>query len=356
MKHYEFTPDYHNVILAAQNKAAPRIPLYEHLIGARMMTELLGRNPYDRMASDDETAREAGFADYWEFWKLMGYDTASFECCISSILPGGGALGSHADPVIKNRADFERYPWDKLPDMYFEAFEPHFRALEKTCPEGMKAIGGVGNGVFECVQDLVGYIDLCFLKEDDPALYAELFRQMGDVQIQIWSRFLKECSGAYCVLRFGDDLGFNSSTLLSRDDVCRHVLPQYRRITDLVHDTGRPFLLHSCGNLFGVFDDIIEIANIDAKHSNEDSIAHFTVWVDRYGDRIGNFGGIDTDVICRQSPEFISAYVKDCLSRVEGHGGIAFASGNSIPDYVSTEGYLAMVETVRDWRGDRALD
>lgn len=42
MKHYEFTPDYHNVVLAAQNKAAPRIPLYEHLIGARMMTELLG--------------------------------------------------------------------------------------------------------------------------------------------------------------------------------------------------------------------------------------------------------------------------------------------------------------------------
>ena len=48
----------------------------------------------------------------------------------------------------------------------------------------------------------------------------------------------------------------------------------------------------------------------------------------------------------------IRAYVIDCLEKVKGHGGIAFASGNSIPDYVPTEGYLAMVDTVRQWRGD----
>lgn len=57
-------------------------------------------------------------------------------------------------------------------------------------------------------------------------------------------------------------------------------------------------------------------------------------------------------MLCRQSPEFIREYVLDCLRRVDGCGGIAFASGNSIPDYVPTEGYLAMVETVRNWRGD----
>ena len=31
-------------------------------------------------------------------------------------------------------------------------------------PEGMKAIGGVGYGIFECVQDLVGYEDLCYMR------------------------------------------------------------------------------------------------------------------------------------------------------------------------------------------------
>ena len=27
----------------------------------------------------------------------------------------------------------------------------------------MKAIGGPGNGIFECVQDVVGYTNLCYL-------------------------------------------------------------------------------------------------------------------------------------------------------------------------------------------------
>ena len=51
----------------------------------------------------------------------------------------------------------------------------------------------------------------------------------------------------------------------------------------------------------------------------------------------------------------IREYVLDCLNKINGHGGLAFASGNSIPDYVPTEGYLAMVETVREWRGDKVI-
>ena len=355
MKRYDFTPDYRNVVLAAQNKAAPRMPLYEHLVKGRMFTEIIGCDPYPMMNSADAAEREAGFAAYWSFWRTLGYDTASFECCIGGIFPGGGALGGHVDPVIKTREDFEKYPWDELPDRYFERFGKMFRALEKTCPEGMKAVGGVGNGVFECVQELVGYIPLCFLREDDPELYADLFRKVGDLFENIWRRFLAEYSDVFCVLRFGDDLGFNSSTLLAADDIREHIIPQYRRVTDLVHATGRPFLLHSCGNLFGVFDDIISGAKIDAKHSNEDCIGHFSVWAEKYGDRIGNFGGIDTDVLCRRSPEYIREYVTDSIARVQGRGGIAFGSGNSIPDYVPTEGYLAMIEAVRDIRGDKAI-
>ncbi len=338
--------------MAARNQTAPRLPLYEHIIGGRMMEDILGRNPYEGIWSSNAAEREQGFADFWEFWRTMGYDTASFECCIGRILPGGGALGGHVDPVIKDRADFEKYPWDELPDRYFKAFGPMFRALEKTCPAGMKAVGGVGNGVFECVQELVGYMNLCYMSVDDPDLYADLFRTVGDLMVKIWTRFLAEYSDAYCLLRFGDDLGFNTTTLLSTSDIMEHIVPQYRRVTDLVHAAGKPFLLHSCGNLLAVFDDIISGANIDAKHSNEDGIAHFSVWAQRYGDRIGNFGGIDTDVLCRKSPDFIRDYVLDCLKRIEGCGGIAFGSGNSIPDYVPTEGYLAMVETIRDYRGD----
>lgn len=55
----------------------------------------------------------------------------------------GGALGNHADPAIKTREDFEKYPFDKVPALYAERFGPQFDALRAHMPEGMKAIGGV---------------------------------------------------------------------------------------------------------------------------------------------------------------------------------------------------------------------
>lgn len=79
MKIYDFAPDYRNIVLAASNQAAPRLPLYEHVIGGGVMTDVLGWNPYDQMNSDDPSVREQGFAGYWDFWRRMGYDTASFE-------------------------------------------------------------------------------------------------------------------------------------------------------------------------------------------------------------------------------------------------------------------------------------
>lgn len=122
----------------------------------------------------------------------------------------------------------------------------------------MRAIGGVGNGLFETVQDLVGYMDLCYIKGDDEELFEDIFKAMGDVQYRIWERFMEEFSDVFCVLRFGDDLGFNTMTLISTDDIRKNIIPQYRRITDKVHAMGKPFLLHSCGNLFAVFDELID--------------------------------------------------------------------------------------------------
>ncbi len=346
-----FTPDYRNIEKAARNQAVSRLPLYEHIISVGTMERISG-NAFAGLANGDDADRHEFMRNYAGFFRDMGYDTVSFEQCIGPAMPGSGALGGHKQGIIRDRADFERYPWAELPDLYFKAHAGLLDALHDELPSGMKAIGGVGNGVFECVQDLVGFTDLCYLAVDDPDLYAELFIRMGDTSLTIWDRFLKRYSDAFCVLRFGDDLGFKSTTLLSATDVRTHILPQYKRIVSLVHSYGKPFLLHSCGAIFDVMEDLIETVGIDAKHSNEDQIAPFTTWFERYGSRIGNFGGIDTDHLCRKSEAEIGLLVRDVMDASVGHGGFALGSGNSIPDYVPVSGYLAMVEACRAYRGE----
>ncbi len=346
-----FQPDYRRIVAAARNQNTAWIPLYDHIVCEEVISAVMGQDICGKQFASHSEVQEY-FRVFCQFFQKMGYDSVSFECCASSIMPGSGALGGHIPGVIQCREDFEAYPWDTICDRYFTTFDPSFKALRDNLPEGMKAVGGVGNGVFECVQDLVGYENLCYIRADDPELYEDLFRKVGDVLLAIWKRFLETYGDSYCVCRFGDDLGYKSSTLLIPDDIRQLVVPVYRKIIDQIHAAGKPFLLHSCGCIFNVMDDLIREGGIDAKHSNEDVIAPFPVWVERYGDRIGNFGGIDTDAVCRLDETAMKRYIEDVVQKSHGHGGFAFGSGNSIPNYVPVSQYLMMNRILREIRGE----
>ena len=347
----EFSPDYRYIEKAAKNIETDRLPLYEHNISVGIMEQVLNHRFGDLILGDDRDVHEF-FHQYNRFFQEMGYDIVSYECCIGEVMPGSGCLGRHAQPAIRDRADFEKYPWDMIEQRYFDTYARYFKALADNMPAGMKAIGGVGNGIFECVQDIVGFTDLCYISMDDRELYQDLFQKTFEVSYRIWERFLKEFGDTYCVVRFGDDLGYKSNTLLPAEDIKQEIIPRYKKIISLIHSYHKPFLLHSCGCIFDLMEDLITVAGIDAKHSNEDVIAPFPEWVERYGDRIGNFGGIDTDAVCRLSKPEMKEYILDVIQKCSHHGGFAFGSGNSIPDYVPVEGYLNMVEIVREYRGD----
>lgn len=348
MRTYDFQPDYTNIVDCAWNRVPKRLPLYEHIICFETLERIVGKK-FAHLIQGNYADKVEFFRNFCEGYRLFGYDTVSFEVCMGGFLPGSGALGAHKPGVIKTREDFERYPWDEVKASYFSYAADCFNALNEALPAGMKAVGGVGNGVFEAVQDIVGYIPLCFMSEDDPELFSDLFDKMGELSFSLWSEFMAKYSDAYCVLRFGDDLGFKSNTLISADDIKTHIIPRYKKIIDLVHSYGKPFLFHSCGCIFNVMDDLID-AGINAKHSNEDQIAPFPVWVEKYGDKIGNFGGIDTDAVCRLGREEMKDYITEVVAKCQGHGGFAFGSGNSIPNYVPFDNFMTMNEIIRGFR------
>lgn len=343
-----FIPDYNNMVKAALNQIPNRVPFYEHQIANNIISEVMGTELKDLETYTDDNL-DKYFSIYCAFFKELGYDTVSFERILSGIMPGNGALYGHAEGCIKTRDDFEKYPWADLKEIYFNKNTRYFDALARNMPDGMKAIGGIGNGIFECVQDITGYMNLCYIKVDDIKLYEDLFSKVGDILYEIWEEFLKNYSNTFCIMRMGDDLGFKTNTLLPPDDIINFIIPKYKNVINLIHSYSKPFLLHSCGNIFGVMDELIA-AGIDAKHSNEDEIAPMDVWYEKYGKQIANFGGIDADILCRYSKEEIITYVTDIYIQAKGMPGIALGSGNSIPDYVPVENYLTMIETLAKLR------
>jgi uroporphyrinogen decarboxylase len=208
----------------------------------------------------------------------------------------------------------------------------------------------VGNGVFEISEDLVGFQNLAYLQADDPDTFAGLYVRIGDLMVQIWSKFLQCYAGQFAICRFGDDLGFKTSTLVSPKTIRKYILPQYQRVIGLIRAAGKPFLWHSCGSIFPIMDDVIGLG-IQAKHSNEDVIAPFDRWISLYGERIGLLGGVDVDLLCQKKPAEIIAEVLERGRRFRAAAhGYALGSGNSIPEYVPVEGYLAMIEAAQKLR------
>jgi uroporphyrinogen decarboxylase len=166
-----------------------------------------------------------------------------------------------------------------------------------------------------------------------------------------WKGFLERDSEYFVACRFGDDLGFIDSLLTNPKTFLNHIIPQYKRVINLIHSFNKPFLWHSCGNIFRIMDDVID-CGINAKHSNEDIIAPYEKWIETYNDRIALVGGFDLDLLCSKTEQEIYDIVLEKGIKYRNMAkGYALGSGNSIPEYVPVENYLAMLRAADTIRG-----
>ncbi len=344
----DFQPDFNNYLDVLNNKKPKRIPLYEHHIDEAFIFKFLGKDiPMNGKTSRDYELYYKGIID---FWRLNTYDGFDYEAAICDIFPDHGAiLGGRPGP-IQTRDDYNKYPFDDIPKIFWEKYTPHLEAIRNTLPSGMKAFGGCGYGIFESAQDLVGYEYLCVMQYLDPDLFRDIFIRIGLLYEELWTEMIKRYNDLFVFYRMGDDLGFKTSTLLEHDTIRTHILPQYKKIINIVHKANKKFLLHSCGNIFEIMEDIID-CGIDAKHSNEDEIAPFEKWIELYSDRIGLFGGIDVNTLCLSNYDEVYKIVleKGKLYR-DISKGFGIGSGNSIGYYVPIEGFQAMIDAVKELR------
>lgn len=326
-------PNFNN-LLKVLNKEKPERPtLFEFFLHKRLYEKLSGLKLNGNILNDSRV--------YINAYKNAGYDYATVMGSDFSF-PAGEikqekTRSINEGSIIHNRENFEKYPWLD-PDNFAYS---HLRDLKDDLPDGMKLIIWGPGGVLENVVFLVGYDNLCFMIYDNPQLAEDIFEAVGTRLIRYYELSAKfNTVGA---LISNDDWGFNTQTLLSPDDLRRYVFPWHKKIVEIIHATEKPVILHSCGNLVSVMDDIIDDLKYDGKHSYQDNIVPVEDEYEKLGSRIAILGGIDLDFVCRAKPEEIKKRSKDMLKRTEKRGAYALGTGNSVPDYVPDENYFAMI-------------
>ena len=153
-----------------------------------------------------------------------------------------------------------------------------------------------------------------------------------------------------CALWLGDDMGHKHGLLVSPKVLNTYVVPWHKKLAEIAHAAGKPFLLHSCGNTAELMPTLVEDVAIDAKHSFEDAIEPVETFYDRWHEKIAVFGGVDVHLLSTGPDEAIRKRTREILEHTAA-GGYACGSGNSIPDYVPAENYLTMVETCMEFDG-----
>lgn len=309
---------------------------------------------YDSVVHDFEVPR--GDEEFHKRMKMalafhrLGYDHAT-------VLPGKHhyfpELREHHDDkrtyslndgsCIDSWDSFERYPW---PD--YDAGD--YRYLEQVAahlPDGMQLIPSGPGGVEEVVISLTGYENLCYLMVDEEGLVDRLFEEVGSRLVRYYDEVASFDRVGACLSN--DDWGFNTQTLLSPAQMERWLIPWHRKIAAAIHRHGKPALIHSCGNVYPVFDWITE--NYEGKHSYEDSILPVEEAYRRYHTEIAILGGIDVNYLIMESEQAIYNRSRAMLELSAEEGSFALGTGNSVPDYMPREKYFAMLKAAWDMRG-----
>lgn len=336
----EREPDFEQFERVLRREKRPdRLTFYEHIASPGFIAKRLDR-PHEGWgwADDDEH-----WKDYVEFWIGMGFDCVPMEVGpnlrveMHQDATGKESIGSESRVTIRTWEDFEKYEWPEVP-INFE----HFETAAKYLPDGAKIVGGVGGGPYEWSTYLLGVEGLSLAVYMQPDLVEAVYGRLRDLYENA-SRQLAamECIGA---LRQGDDLGFKTSTFLPPDILRQYVFPIYKRMVRAAHDEGKCFVLHSCGNLAEVYDDLIDDCGIDAKHSYEDVILPVGDFKRQYGHRVTALGGLDVDKVCQLPEDELRAYTRRMVEDCFADGFWALGTGNSLTDYMPVENYLIVLD------------
>jgi len=294
-----------------------------------------------------------------ELHRLLGYDIFRIDPVPGGIFPlsfvnagdttsiSGQERGERQwteehQGLIQSWKDFERYPWPGVSDLDMHRLE----WLEKNLPENMGCYDLTAH-IMENLTFLLGYETFCFKLVDEPDLIDAMLEKIG--------RFFVDYTNLLCnfscvkAVWGSDDMGFRSGPLASPSFLREKILPWHAACARAAHERGRPYLLHNCGKIDSIMDDLIDVVRIDAKHSFEDTIMPVTEAFRKWGDSISILGGIDVDFLCRSDENAIRERVRQTLDVCMTGTGYCLGTGNTVANYMPVNKFLAMVDEGRKY-------
>ena len=289
----------------------------------------------------DRKLSEDMFLDEWGvLWTRHG---------ASHFINSDGPFASLTEPVPQ---DLEKHNWpEPLDPGRFQGLRERARKLHEETDYAV--VLNLSNGPVHQCQYVRGYgtwLEDLLLR---PVFAEALMDRVVDILIQIANRALEEAGAYVDLVTFGDDIATQNAPLMRPDLYRKMIKPRHKALADTIHRHGKPILYHSCGSVYALVRDLIEVG-IDAL--NPVQVSAVDMATDRlkreYGSELAFWGAIDTHrVLPRGTPEEVREEVERRLDDLQAHGGYVLCAVHNIQPEVPPENVVAMYETALEHGG-----
>jgi len=247
--------------------------------------------------------------------------------------------------------DLATYPWPdgKNPDLVAGLAE-RARYLHEETPYAV--LGEFAGHIFERAQMVRGFdtflVDLVANRD----FAEELMDRILAIEIDIVSGFLDAVGSFIDIIAFKDDLAMQSGPIVSPQLFRETIKPRMRKLIEAIRSKTRAKLwFHSCGSVFFVIPDLIELGVDVLNPVQVRAAAMDTARLKReFGQHLAFWGGIDTQcVLPFGTPEDVRREVRQRIQDLAPGGGYVLASVHNIEADVPGENIWAMYQAAHEY-------
>lgn len=325
---------------------------------------------YDKF---DRRVLERFDVDFRTAGSLVGFDTphrkrvsdAEFTDCFGVRYRFSGMYWEIVDGPLRGAgiddvAAYEMPHLDQMETSALDDWAQRARALYEHSPYVVVGEHPVF-GVLELACWLCGYDHIMLMLALDPEFIHLLFSKIWEFQKSVIREYYGRLGGHIHLTTSGDDFGTQTGPFMSPEMWREFVKPYMKqRIGYTAQFTDAVYMHHTCGAVFDIIPDLIEIgvrilnpiqphaAGMDPQRLKS-----------AYGDRIVFHGGLDTqDVLPSDDPAKIELAIEQMLETMAPTetGGYILAPAHNIQSDVSPEAVARMYESaLKHFGSDRAL-
>jgi uroporphyrinogen decarboxylase len=245
------------------------------------------------------------------------------------------------DGLVLPEPDMSGY---KFPEIDEERLRCEFEKLMRSHDDTFK-FGAIGFSMFERAWTLRGMENLLMDMVLNPEFVDKLLDAIVDFNLRIMDIAMEYDIDGF---HFGDDWGQQKGLIMGPDYWRKFIKPQMARMYERVKSKGKIVSQHSCGDIYDIFPDLIEIG-LDVYQTFQPEIYDLPKVKREYGKHLTFNGGISTQrLLTYATPAEVKRVVRETIKLMGKGGGYIAAPTHDLPGDIPPENVAALIEVIQN--------